>query len=173
MPALVAGGAFVLFLPTYFHLTSGLETVAFAAIVLRIVIVALRIVDGQAVHVWEPPLLLVLAGMLRPDGVLAALPALAVWLWLSRRDRRAWLWTAGAAAVGLGYERPADVGEVVRVRHVAPFGVESVEGGTQYCRPGLPLRERDVRVEWVALDLLSRPECIPSVPDLFQLPEIL
>jgi hypothetical protein len=101
--ALVAGGAFVLFLPTYFHITSGLETVAFAALVLRAVVVGLTALDGRPVRAWEPPLLLVLAGMLRPDGVLAALPAFAVWFWLARRDKRTWLWSAGAAAVGLGY----------------------------------------------------------------------
>lgn len=101
--ALTAGGAFVLFLPTYFHITSGLETVAFAALVLRIVITGLHALDGRGVRTWEPPLLLVAAGMLRPEGVLAALPAFAIWLWLRRRDRAAWAWTAGAALVGAGY----------------------------------------------------------------------
>ena len=100
--ALVAGGAIVVFLPTYFHITSGLETVAFAALVLRAVLVGLDALEGRPVRVWEPPLL-VLAGMLRPDGVIAALPAFLAWLWVSRRDRRAWLWSAGAAVVGAGY----------------------------------------------------------------------
>jgi len=93
----------VLFLPTYFHITSGLETVAFAALVLRAVVVGLDAVDGRPVRVWEPPVLFLLAGMLRPDGVLATLPAFAAWLWLARRDRRAWLWSVGAAVVGFGY----------------------------------------------------------------------
>ncbi|MGH3763146.1 hypothetical protein [Actinophytocola sp.] len=101
--ALVAGGAFVVFLPTYFHLTSGLETVAFAAVVVRAVIVGLRAVESAPVRAWEPSLLVLVAGMLRPEGVLAALPAFAAWLWLARRDRRAWLWSAGAAVAGLGY----------------------------------------------------------------------
>jgi hypothetical protein len=101
--ALVAGGAFVLYLPTYFHITSGLETVAFAALILRAVIVGLNAIEGRRVRVWELPLLLVLAGMLRPDGVLATLPAFLVWLWIARRDRRAWVFTAIAAVVGAGY----------------------------------------------------------------------
>ncbi|MBB4912642.1 hypothetical protein [Actinophytocola algeriensis] len=101
--ALVAGGAYVVFIPTYFHITSGLETMAFAALLLRAVIVGLRAINGQAVRTWEPPLLLVLAGMLRPEGVLAALPAFAAWLWVNRRDRRTWLWTSGAAMIGGGY----------------------------------------------------------------------
>ncbi|WP_233160868.1 hypothetical protein [Actinophytocola xanthii] len=101
--ALTAGGAFVVFVPTYFHLTSGLETVAFAALVLRAVIVTLRALDDRPVRVWEPPLLLVLAGMLRPEGVLAALPAFLLWLWLRRRDRVAWLWSAGAVVAGAAY----------------------------------------------------------------------
>jgi hypothetical protein len=35
--------------------------------------------------------------------VIAALPAFLAWLWMSRRDRRAWLWAAGAAVAGAGY----------------------------------------------------------------------
>jgi arabinofuranosyltransferase len=101
--ALVAGGAYVVFVPTYFHVTSGLETIAFAALLLRVVIVGLRAINGQTVRAWEPPLLLVLAGMLRPEGVLAALPAFAAWLWANRRDRTTWLWTGGAAVVGGAY----------------------------------------------------------------------
>lgn len=100
---LVSAGAYVVFIPTYFHITSGLETIAFAALLLRAVIVGLRAVNAQPVRVWEPPLLLVLAGMLRPEGVLAAFPAFAAWLWVNRRDRTTWLWTAGAAVAGGGY----------------------------------------------------------------------
>ena len=103
LPALVASGAFALFVPTYFHITSGLETVAFAAFVLRAVVVALHAIDGRSVRSWEPPTLLVLAGMLRPEGVLAVLPAFVAWLWLARRDRQAWIWSTAAAAVGIGY----------------------------------------------------------------------
>lgn len=101
--ALVAGGTFVVFLPTYFHITSGLETVAFAALVLRIVVVALHALDDRPVRAWEMPLLVVLAGMLRPEGVLAAAPAFLFWLWLRRADRRAWLFSGVAVVVGLGY----------------------------------------------------------------------
>lgn len=101
-PALVAGGAFTLFVPTYFHITSGLETVAFALVVLRGVVLGLRAVEGLPVRVWEPPVILLVAGMLRPDGVLAALPAFLFWLWLNR-GRRAWGWTAAAALVGAAY----------------------------------------------------------------------
>lgn len=103
LAALVAGGAFVVFLPTYFHLTGGLETVAFAALVLRIAIVALDAVDGRPTRAWELPLLVVLAGMLRPDGILAAAPAFLTWLWLRRTDRRAQLATAAAVVAGTGY----------------------------------------------------------------------
>lgn len=101
--ALVAGGTFVVFLPTYFHITSGLETVAFAALVLRVVILALHALDDKPVRTWEMPLLVVLAGMLRPDGVLAAAPAFLFWLWLRRTDRRAWLFSAIAVVAGAAY----------------------------------------------------------------------
>ncbi|SEP47352.1 hypothetical protein [Amycolatopsis saalfeldensis] len=101
--ALVAGGAYVVFLPTYFHITSGLETAAFAAVLLRIVLLGLRVLDGERVRAYEPPALLLVLGMLRPEGVLAALPTVAVWLWRERRSRAAWSWTAGAVLVGGGY----------------------------------------------------------------------
>ncbi|MFI5615177.1 hypothetical protein [Amycolatopsis sp. NPDC051903] len=101
--ALVAGGAYVVFLPTYFHITSGLETAVFAAVLLRATVLGLRALDGEHVHPWEPPLLLLVLGTLRPDGVLAALPAVLVWLWLTRRSRATWLWTAAAVVVGAGY----------------------------------------------------------------------
>ncbi len=51
---------------------------------------------------WEMPLLVVLAGMLRPEGVLAAAPAFLFWLWLRRADRRAWPFSVVAVVVGLG-----------------------------------------------------------------------
>ena len=100
--ALVAAGAYLLFLPTYFHITGGLETAAFALVVLRLAIIGMRVLRGHEVSPWEPPLLLLLAGMLRPEGVLAAVPAVAVWLWLTR-SRSAFLWTGVAAVVGAGY----------------------------------------------------------------------
>ncbi|MBK1784347.1 hypothetical protein [Prauserella cavernicola] len=101
--SVVAGLAFVLFLPTYFHANSGLETVAFAAVLLRLVIVAVRVIDEERVFDWEPPLLLLFLGMLRPEGLLAALPAFAVWFWYSRRMPVARWTTVIAAAVGAGY----------------------------------------------------------------------
>ena len=101
--ALVAGGAYVVFIPTYFHVTSGLETIAFATLLRRAVIVGLKAINGQPVRTWEPPLLLVLAGMLRPEGVLAALPAFTAWLCINRLNRTTWLWTGGAAVLGAGY----------------------------------------------------------------------
>ncbi len=101
--AVVAATAFVVFLPTYFHVAAGLETVAFAAVVLRASVVGLDAVQKRHVRVWEPPLLVVVAGMLRPEGVLVAAIPLALWLWQQRRDRVAWFWTGLAAAVGLGY----------------------------------------------------------------------
>ncbi|NIJ14600.1 hypothetical protein FHU38_005001 [Saccharomonospora amisosensis] len=101
--AVVAGACFAVFLPTYFHLGSGLETMAFAAVVLRATIVGLDTLAGREVRPWEPPLLLLLAGLLRPEGVLAVLPAFAVWLWQRRGNREALLWTSLAAAVGVAY----------------------------------------------------------------------
>lgn len=101
--ALVAGGALVLFVPAYFHLTAGLETIAFAAVVLRAAILGVNLVQGRTVRGWEPPLLLVLAGMIRPEGVLAALPGFVVWCWLGRRNGRTWALVAAAAVVGGGY----------------------------------------------------------------------
>lgn len=101
--AAVAAGCFVVFLPTYFHLAAGLETMAFAAVVLRATIVGLNALAGREVRAWEPPLLLLLAGLLRPEGVLAALPPLVVWLWRERGSRESLLWTGLAACTGLAY----------------------------------------------------------------------
>ncbi|RZQ64404.1 hypothetical protein [Amycolatopsis suaedae] len=101
--AVVAGGTFVAFVPTYFHVVGGLETMAFAAVVLRMVVLGLTAVRGRPVRDWEPPLLFLLAGLLRPEGVLAALPALAVWLWHARSRPAARWWTGAAAAAGAGY----------------------------------------------------------------------
>ncbi|MFE6614901.1 hypothetical protein [Amycolatopsis sp. NPDC057786] len=101
--ALVAGGALLLFVPTYFHVTAGLETIAFAAVVLRAAIVGVDLVQGRAARDWEPPLLLLLAGMIRPEGVLAAVPAFLIWAWLGRKSGRTWALVAGVAVVGGGY----------------------------------------------------------------------
>ncbi|WP_250548730.1 hypothetical protein [Pseudonocardia sp. H11422] len=101
--AITSAGSFLVFLPTYFHITAGLETVAFAAVLLRLVVLGLRVLQGGVVRPWEPPLLLLAAGMLRPEGVAAAFPAVAVWLWRNRADRTARMWAAAGAAAGLGY----------------------------------------------------------------------
>ncbi len=101
--ALVAGAAFALFLPTYFHLTAGLETAALTAVVFRATVVGLGAVAGRPVRAWEPPTWVLLAGVLRPEGVLMTLPPLVVWLWGRRRDRRAWFWTASVAALGVAF----------------------------------------------------------------------
>ncbi|MFB9927682.1 hypothetical protein ACFORO_20745 [Amycolatopsis halotolerans] len=99
---LVGAGAYVVFLPTYFHITGGLETAAFAAVLLRVVVLGLRVLDGTRVRAWEPPALLVLLGMIRPEGALAALPVVLWWL-VRQRGRAQWLWTAAAALAGAGY----------------------------------------------------------------------
>ncbi|WP_328610801.1 hypothetical protein OG943_17295 [Amycolatopsis sp. NBC_00345] len=101
--AVVAGSAFVLFVPTYFHISSGLETTAFAAVLLRIAILGLRVLDRQRVRDWELPLLVLLIGTLRPEGVLAALPAFAVWVWHERRRVPPRWYTTGAVLIGAGY----------------------------------------------------------------------
>ncbi|MFD6069078.1 hypothetical protein [Amycolatopsis lurida] len=101
--ALVAAGALVLFVPTYFHVTAGLETIAFAAVVLRAASVGVDLVQRRAVRDWEPPLLLLLAGMIRPEGVLATLPGFLVWCWLRRRQSRTWALVVAVVIVGGGY----------------------------------------------------------------------
>jgi len=99
---LAGAGAYVVFLPTYFHITGGLETAAFAAVLLRIVVLGLRVLDREPVRSWEPPLLLLLLGMIRPEGVLAALPVVLLWL-VRERGRARWWWTGAAAVVGAAY----------------------------------------------------------------------
>ncbi len=98
-----AVGAYLLFLPTYLHVVAGLETAAFALVVLRAVIVGMRALDGRDVRAWELPLLLILGGMLRPEGAVAVGPALVCWFWLRRRDRAAQVWAAVAVVVGGAY----------------------------------------------------------------------
>ncbi|WIV60572.1 hypothetical protein [Amycolatopsis nalaikhensis] len=100
---LVGAGAYVVFLPTYFHITAGLETAAFAAVLLRVVVLGLRVLSGERVRTWEPPVLLLLLGMLRPEGVLAALPVVGLWLWRERGRASARWWTLAAVVVGAGY----------------------------------------------------------------------
>ncbi|WP_328448540.1 MULTISPECIES: hypothetical protein [unclassified Amycolatopsis] len=99
---LVGAGAYVVFLPTYFHITAGLETAAFAAVLLRVVVLGLRVLANERVRVWEPPVLLLLLGMLRPEGVLAALPVFLLWFWRERGAAR-WWWSGGAVVVGAAY----------------------------------------------------------------------
>ncbi|MEC3975243.1 hypothetical protein [Amycolatopsis sp. H20-H5] len=101
--AVVAAGAYVVFLPTYFHLTSGLETAAFAAVLVRVVVVGLRVLAREPVRAWEPPVLLLVLGMVRPEGVLAALPVVAVWFWQERKQVAARWWTVGAVVAGAVY----------------------------------------------------------------------
>ncbi|MBC3194383.1 hypothetical protein H7X46_25365 [Pseudonocardia sp. C8] len=100
--AVTATGAFVVFLPTWVHIDGGLETAPFALVVLRSVVVVARVLRDRCavVRPWELPALLLVAGMLRPDGILAVGPPLVVWAVLRRRDRRTWLWLAAAAAAG-------------------------------------------------------------------------
>ncbi|WP_372663053.1 hypothetical protein [Amycolatopsis kentuckyensis] len=100
---LAGAGAYVVFLPTYFHITAGLETAAFAAVLLRVVVLGLRVLAKEPVRTWEPPVLLVLLGMLRPEGVLAALPVFALWFWRERGRVPARWWTLAAVVVGAAY----------------------------------------------------------------------
>ncbi len=99
---LVGAGAYVVFLPTYFHITAGLETAAFAAVQLRVVVLGLRVLADERVRTWEPPVLLVLLGMLRPEGVLAALPVFVVWF-VRERGLNRWVWTGAAVVAGAAY----------------------------------------------------------------------
>lgn len=96
-------GAYLLFLPTYVHVVAGLETAAFAVVLLRAAVLGTRVLRGRPVRAWELPLLLLAAGTLRPEGAVAVLPALAAWLWTGRRERGPWTWTVAAAVVGAGY----------------------------------------------------------------------
>ncbi|MEQ3551215.1 hypothetical protein WIS52_12105 [Pseudonocardia nematodicida] len=131
--ALVAAGSFALFLPTWIHVDSGLETAPFALVVLRAVVLAARLLrDPDArVRPWEIPALLLLAGMLRPDGVLGVTPPLLVWLWVRRRDRATWLWTAVIGAAGAGYmaARWAYYGHPLPNTFYVKVGVEAATDG--------------------------------------------
>lgn len=131
--AVVAAGSFVLFLPTWVHVDSGLETAPFALVVLRAVVLAARLLSDRsaAVRSWEIPALLLLAGTLRPDGVLGVAPALLVLLWVRRRDRAVWLWTAAAGVVGVGYlaGRWAYYGHLLPNTFYVKVGVEAATDG--------------------------------------------
>lgn len=98
-----AVGAYLLFLPTYVHVVAGLETAAFALVLLRAVVLGVRVLRGVAVRAWELPALLLVGGMLRPEGAVAVAPALAVWVWAHRAERRTWAWTAAAGVLGALY----------------------------------------------------------------------
>ena len=101
--ALVAAGCFALFLPTWVHTMSGLETAPFALVVLRAVVVAARSLQGVEVRVWELPVLVLVAGMLRPDGILAVGVPLLVWLYLRRAELAPRVWSVAAGVVGAAY----------------------------------------------------------------------
>lgn len=77
------------------------------------------------------PALLLLAGTLRPDGVLGVGPALLVWLWLRRSRRSTWLWTAGGGALGAGYvaARWAYYGHPLPNTFYVKVGVEATTDG--------------------------------------------
>ncbi|WP_308817558.1 hypothetical protein [Pseudonocardia alni] len=131
--AVVAAGSFVLFLPTWVHVDAGLETAPFALVVLRAVVLAARLLRDPDVVVrsWEMPALLLLAGTLRPDGVLGVGPALLVWLWLRRSRRSTWLWTAVGGALGAGYvaARWAYYGHPLPNTFYVKVGVEATTDG--------------------------------------------
>ncbi|OLL75205.1 hypothetical protein Ae168Ps1_3605c [Pseudonocardia sp. Ae168_Ps1] len=103
--AAAAAGAFVLFLPTWVHVDAGLETAPFALVVLRSVVLVCRLLRDRTAYIrsWELPALLLVAGMLRPDGILAVAPPLLVWAFLRRAERRTWIWLVGGAVVGGAY----------------------------------------------------------------------
>lgn len=98
-----AAGAYLLFVPTWVHVVAGLETAAFALVVLRAVIVGKRALEGTDTRAWELPALLVVGGMLRPEGAIAVAPALVCWFWLRRTDPAARVATLVAALVGVSY----------------------------------------------------------------------
>lgn len=96
-------GAYLMFLPTWVHVDAGLETAAFAMVVLRAVVLGVRVVSGRTIRSWELPALLLIAGMLRPEGVVAVAPALLVWLGASRGRHAELAWTSAAVLAGIGY----------------------------------------------------------------------
>ena len=103
--AAAATTSFVLSLPTWVHVDGGLETAPFALVVLRSVVLVARLLRTRdtVVHPWELPTLLLVAGMLRPDGILAVAPPLAVWVFLRRDDGRTWCWVAVGVVLGAIY----------------------------------------------------------------------
>ncbi|ANY06643.1 hypothetical protein [Pseudonocardia sp. HH130630-07] len=131
--AVLAAGSFVLFLPTWVHVDSGLETAPFALVVLCSVVLAARLLTDRdaPVHDAAIPALLLLAGTLRPDGVLGVAPAVLVLWWVRRRDRSMWLWTAAAAIVGGAYlaGRWAYFGHPLPNTFYVKVGVEAATDG--------------------------------------------
>lgn len=131
--AALAAGSFAVFLPTWVHVDSGLETAPFALVVLRAVVLAARVLHDRdaSVRPGEIPVLLLLAGTLRPDGVLGVAPALLVLLWVRRRDRAVWWWTAAAGVAGVAYlaGRWAYYGHLLPNTFHVKVGVEAATDG--------------------------------------------
>ncbi|WP_253830460.1 hypothetical protein [Prauserella aidingensis] len=114
--AVVAGCAYVLFLPTYFHLAGGLETGLVALVVLRMAVLGMRVVEERHVVDLEPPLLLVLAATLRPEALIAVLPGFVVWFRSRRFSGQARAGLTAAAVLGVG----CIVWTVVQYGHLVP-----------------------------------------------------
>lgn len=126
--AVVAGCAYVLFLPTFFHLTGGLETAVVALVVLRMAVLGMRVVEERHVPDIEPPLLLLLAATLRPEALLAVLPAFVVWF----RSRR---FSGGARAgitAAIVLALACLVWTVLQYGHLVPKPVSDLFGGIAF-----------------------------------------
>lgn len=71
--AFVALFALLAYLPAYVHAVAGLETMLYALLLLLATTTAERQADRQAERgLWRVPLLVLLAGLTRPEGVVAA-----------------------------------------------------------------------------------------------------
>jgi hypothetical protein len=88
--------ALLLYAPTYVQTVAGLETVPFALLVLRIVVVGLDSESGRLRPAWELPLLTLLAGLMRPEGVAFGVVTIAYVLLRqpAAQRRRLLAWTA-------------------------------------------------------------------------------